>query len=160
MANHQRSTFSVVDGDMPMREPKSAKAHKISYGGGGGTGGGPTMDAETKNYLDAKVDAVKSQNDARFSEVLMKLDGMSAKVDAIPKPVGFWALAGMAATAVVALIGILGVMADRFDGGIAAAGVMDQFAIEQQERDQEQSERIDRAISAIEAQNDRPQESP
>ncbi len=128
--------FSVVDGG---RRDEYIETKSVRSRFGGDDGGSP-VDAETKNYLDAKVDAVKAQNDARFTEVLTSLGAVSDKVDRIPKPIGFWALAGMAATGVIALVTIFGVMADRFDGGISAAGLLDQLRAEQVERNQQQDE--------------------
>lgn len=48
---------------------------------GTGTLGLP-VDANTKDYLDAKVDAVKAQNDARFAEVMSALGGLKTEMTA------------------------------------------------------------------------------
>ncbi len=44
----------------------------------GGRGGGHGVDAETQRYVDAKVETVKAQNDARFVEVMSALGGIKA----------------------------------------------------------------------------------
>jgi hypothetical protein len=105
------------------------------------------------------MDTVRAQNDARFSEVISKLDGLTVRMDAIPKPVGFWQLAGMAATAIVVFFTLLGVFADRFDGGISAYGILDEHVSSQTQRDDAQDARIDRILTALEAKNAQPEPS-
>jgi hypothetical protein len=115
------------------------------YSGGGG---GPTVDAETKNYLDAKVDSVKAQNDARFAEVLAKLDVVSERIVHL-EPLSIWKLASVAAVSVVTLLTIMGIMADRFDGGIAANGLVSAFQKDQAARDAAQDAKLDTAIDLL-----------
>jgi len=100
-------------------------------GTGGGPGGGPTVDAETKNYLDAKMDSVRAQNDARFAEVLSRLDGIKD----LPK---FWPLVAAIAVASITIIGIsvtiLSYASDRFDGGLGASSLVDAITKDQAAR--------------------------
>jgi hypothetical protein len=104
------------------------------------------------------MEAVKAQNDARFSEVMGKLDSLTVRIEALPRPIGFWEMAGLAASGLVFLITILGIFADRFDGGISAYGLLDrsiesQKAVDrvQDERNQQQDARIEKLIEALEA---------
>lgn len=121
--------------------------------GNGSGGGGPPVDTETKNYLDAKVDAVRAQNDARFAQVLARLDAMN--------PATWWQNAVVAATAVVALIGILltvlSFASDRFDSGVSAMGAIEEQLDAQRETNAAQDERLDRVISALETIHAQPQ---
>lgn len=132
-----------------------SKVTKTIFGGGGGA----SVDNETKNYLDANMRAVKAENDTRFNDVATKLDTMVGMIGQIPKPVGFWQLAGMAATAVVALVTIFGVMADRFDGGVAARGTFDAIVQQQRQVDIEQNQRLDQIISILETRFGESEES-
>lgn len=101
------------------------------------------MDSETKNYLDAKVDAVKAQNDARFTEVLSEIRMI--------KPGATWQqFAGLLFGAVTFVFAILAFSSDRFDGGLSAIAIKDQISSEQDERDAAQDARLDRIIDAIE----------
>lgn len=119
------------------------------FSGTGGGGGGGQVDTETKNYLDAKVDAVRAQNDARFAEVVTRLESVAYKIDHAPKPLGLWQVAGLIATALVAGVTILGVFADRFDGGISATGLLDVQGQAQAERDAKQNEALESLFTAI-----------
>lgn len=162
MANPEKVSFSVIDGGVPDRSPANTRAERVSYGGSGG--GGPTMDSETKNYLDAKVDAVRAQNDARFSEVIEGIRGI--KDDSI----GWKGVWGAVATGFIAvgglLLAVLSISGDRFDGGMAA-GVVLQEARSNSERieglidaAEQRDDDIARIIKSLEAQSAQPQESP
>lgn len=146
----------IVQLDDRRSDPPTEKT-KI-FGGGSGGGGMLPVDSETKNYLDAKMDTVKAQNDARFTDVNSKLDRLVTLIETAPKPLGFWQLAGMAATSVVALITLLGVFADRFDGGISAFGLLDEFMKTQAERDAGQDARLERLLVTIEERSNQPQQ--
>ena len=117
-------------------------------GKGGGSGGGPTVDSETKNYLDAKMDSVKAQNDARFSEVLSRLDGLKD----LPK---FWPLVSAIAIAAVTIIGIsvaiLSYASDRFDGGLGAAALVDSITKDQAQRDEGQDAKLDKILGKLDS---------
>ena len=117
-------------------------------GKGGGSGGGPTVDSETKNYLDAKMDSVKAQNDARFSEVLSRLDGLKD----LPK---FWPLVSAIAIAAVTIIGIsvaiLSYASDRFDGGLGAAALVDAITKDQAQRDEGQDAKLDKILGKLDS---------
>lgn len=118
----------------------------------------PPMDREvtTKDYIDRSMDAVRAQNDVRFTEVLSKIDALGGKIDAIKSDAITWkGVWGAAAATTVAvgglLLGILAIGGDRFDGGMAASGVISSMTQEQQARDRAQDEKLDAVISRIDA---------
>lgn len=128
--------------------PKSAVA-------GGSLDREHVVDAETKIYADAKMDVVKAQNDASFATVLSRIDILSAEIPHL-KPVPLVQMIGVAFSVVVALAGILGLMADRFDGGISASSLVSGFEIaqksfetEQKKRDAAQDAKLDKAIGLL-----------
>ena len=106
------------------------------------------VDAETKIYVDAKMDVVKAQNDASFATVLSRIDIISAEIANL-KPVTIWQMFGVAFTVIVALVGIFGIMADRFDGGIAASSLVSGFETTQKARDDAQDAKLDKAIDLL-----------
>lgn len=106
------------------------------------------MDSETKIYVDAKMDVVKAQNDASFATVLSRIDILSTEISHL-KPVSLWQMAVLASGAVVALVAIIGTMADRFDGGIAASSLVSGFETAQRTRDDAQDAKLDKAIDLL-----------
>jgi len=58
----------------------------LKTGGGGGTFDG--MDPGTKDYIDAKTEATRAQNDARFAEVLGEMKAIGARVDVMGATLG------------------------------------------------------------------------
>lgn len=95
------------------------------------------MDAETQRYVDLKADVTRAQNDARFAEVLARLDKMPS----------VWAMGGMFVASTFAVIGaLLAFLAyggDRFDGGMSAASVSLQQAEEARKLAKETNTRMD-----------------
>jgi hypothetical protein len=122
-------------------------------GGGGGGGGGFTVDAETQRYVDKSMDAVKAQNDARFSDVIARLDGLKSQYDHAPTPLSFTQfLVGAVSVAgvVLALVfSVLAIAGDRFDGGLAADAIKDQIAVEQLARDKTQDAKLDQILKSV-----------
>ena len=106
------------------------------------------MDSEIKNYLDAKMDSVKAQNDARFSEVLSRLDGLKD----LPK---FWPLVSAIAVATITIIGIcvaiLSYASDRFDGGLGASALIDAITEGQAMREEGQDAKLDKILGKLES---------
>lgn len=148
--------FKVIEGGASdTGHSNSVKNSHFSKGGGG-----PTVDAETKRYVDSEGRAMRADTDKKYTEVSLNLKALSEKIDALPRPLGFWQIAGMGATGVIALVTIFGVMADRFDGGISAFGIIDRAVEIQQLKDAEQDERLNRLISVLEVQNAKVEESP
>lgn len=111
------------------------------------------MDAETQRYVDKSMETVKAQNDARFSEVLGRLDGLKAQIDHAPTPLGLTQfLVGAISVAGVVLAVVFSVLAyasDRFDGGLAADAIKDQISLEQIERDKEQDAKLDQILESV-----------
>jgi len=100
------------------------------------------VDTDTKNYLYAKVDAVKAQNDARFSEVLAELRNMT------PGPT--WQQQALLLVGAIGVVfAILAYASDRFDGGLAASSITEQIAADQRSRDAAQDVKLDVIIDAI-----------
>ena len=58
----------------------------------GGGNGGPTVDTETQRYVDAKTEATRAQNDARFAEVITKLDTLK---ETLPSKSQIWGMYGI-----------------------------------------------------------------
>lgn len=121
----------------------------------GGSGGGePPVDAETQRYLDKSMESVKAQNDARFAEVLTRLDQM-------PK---FWpsvlALVLTVFGAVGSVFAVLAYASDRFDSGVSSMGAVGDELNAQRQINSEQNERLNRIIHALESQVEQPQGSP
>jgi hypothetical protein len=91
-----------------------------------------------KDYIDAKVDAVRAQNDARFSEVLSEIKGLhlevstqnreiSANIKSLPTK---WSVVGGIVAGIGLAIGIFAYGGDRFDGGVQVSSVSVQQAQE------------------------------
>lgn len=135
-------SLKVIKGSTPSTTPKNIYVIKRLYGGGSGE---PPVDTETKHYLDAKVDAVKAQNDARFAEVLSKIDGLN--------PATWWQNALLLAATVGTVFAILAYASDRFDGGIAAMGLIEEQIDAQREQNKSQEERLDRILKQLEVQH-------
>lgn len=103
------------------------------------------MDAETKNYLDAKVDAVKSQNDARFAEVLSKIDGLHPATWQQNAAIAV----GIAVGSLSLVFAVLAFSSDRFDGSLAASALIDTVTQEQIVRDAAQDAKLDQIFQAV-----------
>lgn len=80
----------------------------------GGNGGG-SVDAETKNYVDARTEATRAENDKRFSQILDKLDGLPSKNSQTVT------ILGAAGALFLGLLAVLAFAGDRFDGGMSAS---------------------------------------
>lgn len=90
----------------------------------------------------AKVDAVKAQNDARFSEVLSEIRTI--------KPGASWQqMAGVVFAGITFIFAILAYASDRFDGGISAVAIKDQVSVEQAKRDASQDAKLDKIFDAV-----------
>ena len=104
------------------------------------------MDAETQRFLESKIETVKAQNDARFAEVISRLDALKD----LPK---FWPLVISGVVIVAGAIGlvftVLSYASDRFDGGIAASGIVSTLQQEQQARDAAQDAKLDQILESV-----------
>lgn len=116
---------------------------------------GVTLDTETHRYIDKSIEAVKAQNDARFSEVLFEL--RSLREGSITWKQVWGAAAATTISVAGILLTVLAISGDRFDGGLAASSIVEsavqRMATDQTERDAAQDARIDRILNALEAQN-------
>jgi len=108
------------------------------------------VDAETQGYVDKFMEAVKAQNDARFAEILAKLDQM-------PK---FWPLVMSGFIGIFGAIGlvfaVLAYASDRFDSGIVAMGAVEESIDAQREVNAAQDARLDRILKMLEERNTSP----
>lgn len=133
---------------------------KNSYAAG--SSAGQTIEVETdrqrrepyedpmvdKDYVDAKAEATRAQNDARFSQVMSRLETLSMKLETatlhMPTTSSMF---GTAAASVIAIIGlgvaILAFGGDRFDGGMGAASITMDQAISARETANRNAERLD-----------------
>ncbi len=111
------------------------------------------MDTETKRYVDANMRAVKAENSASFAQ-------LGAKIDAIPISPNIWQILAAPAATAVGIFSILAFAGDRFDGGISAYGLLDEYRAEQIERDRTQDARLDRILNTLEGLNDKPEGGP
>lgn len=113
-------------------------------------------DIPLKDYVDARTDAVRAQNDARFAEVISKIDGLAAKIDHINTNAitwqGVWGAAAASTAAVAAIVlAVLTISGDRFDGGMTARGVIDSVLRTQSARDDDQDARLDSILLKMDA---------
>ena len=100
----------VVRGNFNRKSVNTSKNITSKPKAGGGNGSGTTVTPETQRYVDLKTDATRAQNDARFAEILVKLDNL-------PRPMTWQQCAAVVATALGIMLAILAFSADRFDGG-------------------------------------------
>lgn len=90
--------------------------HEIPLMSGGGDGGGP-VDLDTQNYIDAKTEATRAQNDARFAEVMSKLESIDRTT------AKSWTIYASAGALFLGALAVWAIMGDRFDGGVQVASV-------------------------------------
>lgn len=129
---------------------RSTKNPKPEFSDSGG--GGSSVDKETKRYVDAKMDSVKAQNDARFAEVLAKLDAIN-----VPP---IWQFAGIAFVTLGAAFAILAYASDRFDGGLAAGSLLEALSDKQAARDDLQDNKLDLILEQVSGANAKSETSP
>lgn len=129
---------------------KFSQQHNPSngFGGGGGVGGGgEEVDTETQRYVDRSMEMVRAQNDARFSEVLSSIKDLKSDLDSKPIPPSLWQITGIAFAAIGFTFAILAFASDRFDGGVAASGLVEdavkRISEAQIARDEAQDETLD-----------------
>lgn len=72
------------------------------------------MTPETQRYIDVKTEATRAQNDAKFTEVISKIDNF-------PKPLTWQQAAAVMITGIGVMLAILAFAGDRFDGGMAVS---------------------------------------
>ena len=114
------------------------------------------MDPGTQHYIDAKTEATRAQNDARFAEILARLE-RAPTIDELRKLVVTTAITTIL-TLIAAMIALFAFGADRFSGGMTAASLIyDQsaeartMAIENAKNIREMREDIDTMREALDA---------
>ena len=101
----------------------------VRYRHGGG-GERPTVDTETRNYVDARTEATRSQNEAQFARIMARLEQTPTTRELVK-----W-IVGSAIALFTAFVAVLAFGGDRFDSGVAAATL----AFENSEEARENSE--------------------
>jgi hypothetical protein len=94
-----------------------SKPPQFDFSDGGG-GGGSTVDTETQRYVDKSMDTVKAQNDARFAEVLARIDVMTETLREKPSTI---TTVGIGVGGILAIVTIWAFASGSFGNGITAA---------------------------------------
>ena len=147
MAEPAQSHLRIVGGTA---ESPTVDAERLIFSGGTGGGGGSGVDAETLRFVESKMETVKAQNDARFAEVLAGIGRVDDRVSHLAPPITWQQLALTIGSVGLVLIGVvfavLAYASDRFDGGISASGLLDEFSQVQADRDIAQDAKSDEII--------------
>ena len=104
------------------------------------------MDSETKNYVDARTEATRSQNEAQFARIMAKLEG-SPTSEELRKSLTAqrnW-IVGSAIALFTAFVTVLAFGGDRFDSGVAAATLAFESSEEARENSKEARENSEEA---------------
>lgn len=100
----------------------------------------------TEAYIDARTDAVRAQNDARFAEVLSEIRSVGTRIDHIEKgQISPWQVWAAALTVFGAGLAVLAFGGDQFGLG---AGLAEQQAA-QIERDKSQDAKLDTVLDRL-----------
>ena len=102
----------------------------------------PEAQNPSREEVDARIEAVEARLDSKLVRIEAKLDNI--------KVPNVWQMVSVAAGAVVALVSIVAVMADRFDGGLAARSLLDPILASQGVRDAAQDEKLNQILNALE----------
>lgn len=110
-------------------------------------GRGESMPVDTTAYIDAKSDAVRAQNDARFAEVLTELR-LIRETSVTRKEM--WSATGTGVAVVLGtLLAALAFAGDRFDAGITLSPALQEARNEQATVDGKQDEKLDLVIEQL-----------
>lgn len=146
-----RQSLQIVPIDRHQaQEPEDANELTKEMERQGGGNGGSSVDEETQRYIDAKTEATRAQNDARFSEVINNIARLSDKIDGMPSAKS--QIVSTVATGFAIFLGLIAILAfagDRFDGGMSAStdGAIAKELIRQQSKD------IEKLINAQAVEN-------
>ncbi len=99
------------------------------------------MDPETKTYIDAKTEATRAQNDARFADLRADIATLITKVDAAPTK---WTVVAATATILGGTLAFLAFGGDRFDGGLSASSL-----VVQQKENSRRLDQVDQKLGVI-----------
>lgn len=112
-----------------------------------------------KDLLEAKLDTVRAQNDAKFAEVISELrlvqsrmDGLHVRLETVPS---IWQIAGVALTTLGLGVAILAFANDQFAVGVGVSPILNDQAEKQAQVDAAQDERADAVLEALGAIADR-----
>ncbi len=128
-----RPEFASVTPDKPLDLGYEAA---IALHGGNGDDG---MNTTQKDYVDAKLGEVRAQNDARFAEILSRLERMPST----------WTVIAAGVSVFLGIVGVLAFGGDRFDGGVQVTTAAVERAIEAQRLAKENAEQIRTLIQII-----------
>lgn len=120
-----RRVVGIRDGGayIPPDTPLETEQHS---GGGGGDGGNMEPGASMKDYVDARDDAIESR--------------LNGKLNELPGWKSVW---GAALSVVVAILAVMAIASDRFDGGMSVSSVVHALTQKQGEVDREQNAKLD-----------------
>jgi hypothetical protein len=152
------SLMQKLEGRTGVTDSDGATADVATTGGSGGGSGG-SMD--TKEYIVARLGEARAQTDARFTEVISKVDFISRQLSDLP---GIWKIVGVTATVAGVSLGlvfsILSFAGDRFDVGMTAGSVNDALSRQNAEvigslvaSSQDQDRRLEAILQAVQAGN-------
>lgn len=111
-----------------LTEEKAALAKELETlktGGGGGTSGPMEPAVPLKDYVDARDDAVEAR--------------LAAKLDTLASKATIW---GAVATGTAILLAVMAFGGDRFDSGMAASTVVEEYQARQSLVDQRQDKQL------------------
>lgn len=121
----------------------------------GGPGGGGTVDSNVKSYIDAKTEATRAQNDARFANVLARLDNLASVSDIQDTKKDIqsakWNVWGASLAVAGLVLAVLAFGGDRFDGGVQISSVMVEQAEEAKRLAAENTEKVDDLSAKLDA---------
>lgn len=107
----------------------------------------------SREEMNARLEAVRAQNDARFAEVIARLDGLKTEISHLPT---VQSMAIGMASAVVATVGLLTAIwafgGDRFDSGVQLTGMTVERSLEAQrkaEGAEKQAQDANRKLDAV-----------
>lgn len=134
----------------------------VSIGGGGG---GSVVDEETRRYVEAKSEATRAQNDARFAEVLSeihstntklvaKFDLLTERIAAI-RPATWQQVAVVVFAGFTAALTVMAIASSSFVGGFQAGPAFEarvgEMADQQAKRDASQDAKVDQVLSKLDS---------
>ncbi|MDW3222888.1 MAG: hypothetical protein R8G34_08405 [Paracoccaceae bacterium] len=123
-------------------------------GSGSGGGGGGEID---RAYVDARIEAVKAQNETAYAR-------LEAKIDSIQPGATWQQNAGLLGIGIVGALGLIFAIlswgSDRFDSGVSAMGAVEEALDTQRELNVAQDARLEKILEALEAQSGEPETGP
>lgn len=119
----------------------------------------PAADITSKDYIDRSMDAVRAQNDARFSEVLSEVRSLRDDVKRIPT---LWQIFATVVSSMAVAAGLAfaawAIAGDHFANGMNLADQRQEQLQRDQAQDQRLQETLDRMDAFISSQTSAPQQ--